>query len=1058
MEKQTPTFFNVETQIDTSGPKKRKHKSSSNSATNNKKLSNYQELKQNEAKEETESFERNLLTFDFDDDEIEINLDFRKDSSLIQPLIQPCFFPNFIPNPASPLETLLNNLRSKNVPILMKEPLEPLINSSPPPKINKPIKKNEDYFEKEKKLLYQNLNSLQFRIMKTPNNILILDNFLKLKRTVTKFYRKMEQQYEKISPREILYSTQKYKISINRLYNLFRSWGIVNLLSNIKEVTEYRHFLMEDSIHQLKYEESENGAKISIESILKLLIEENCNNNMMSSNILMVKINEDARYIEGNDVLKSVISISIFNEMYQHLSLENVFPIVIGNNLTPFLKEINVEIKQLQSKGFEIFGKIFKVIFTMTSDWASLKDYCLDGKINKNTFCPYCDHHHNNRKSETPSTLRETMSQLGIGSKYTNPCILHGETRQTGCLIRNMMRDNDFNQTDFTDFLDGCGAKGFSISETDVSNSDYERVSLKGNVCETIIAKIPAFIIQTFDNIRKKYIIGVEGYSQLLKKATLKENRWLELWDSFSDWIHFFQLSTFTLNSLVPGLKKEDLHQVISKLYKRFLKSYNKLFDTIPLSSFSWYFHILSHHGASLISRFGSLHPFSTQTNELNHVRDRFYLSHMTLKNIKASHSVLTQVFFGSLITLLIRSIRSLELCARTKKYEFPPPVELDIQNTAAVDQFLKKNTFFQNDFLKKQYKSALSQTMYRKVVNNEQKEFQSIIDCFKNLPQLSDDIKTYPKFKKLLELQKILGSESDYQFLLEKESKDRNRNEFRRGSNIDLFKKKENLISENFSSQQVKVQQEVVNERLENPPEVVSIKSNSNLPKKQTKREIKIQSLIKEVYSENQVFVNPLISEKEIPKTFGLSSAQDELQKMNEADLIKLNFCDRLEKTSQQEPILIDSKENEILVDKDEDKYKVGEKEITIHKKHFECLNENITNPKLNDEVMNLLISIYQKETENPSTSKTYVFNTFFITQLQKNFKNPQSKSRLYSKDFHIQKYDLILIPCHIVDHWTLVMISILEKNSTIISYIDSLKGSFLKQKKRIIKVSFNF
>ncbi|KAL0219829.1 hypothetical protein P9112_005482 [Eukaryota sp. TZLM1-RC] len=91
-----------------------------------------------------------------------------------------------------------------------------------------------------------------------------------------------------------------------------------------------------------------------------------------------------------------------------------------------------------------------------------------------------------------------------------------------------------------------------------------------------------------------------------------------------------------------------------------------------------------------------------------------------------------------------------------------------------------------------------------------------------------------------------------------------------------------------------------------------------------------------------------------------------------------------------------------------------------------------------LNDEVVNGYFKLIQlrSETEN-DLPKVYSFNSYFYPKLQKNYSYKNVKR--WTKKVDLFSFDKILIPCHLGNHWTLLVIDLYSSE---FQYFDSMGG----------------
>lgn len=90
-----------------------------------------------------------------------------------------------------------------------------------------------------------------------------------------------------------------------------------------------------------------------------------------------------------------------------------------------------------------------------------------------------------------------------------------------------------------------------------------------------------------------------------------------------------------------------------------------------------------------------------------------------------------------------------------------------------------------------------------------------------------------------------------------------------------------------------------------------------------------------------------------------------------------------------------------------------------------------------VNDNIINFYLNLIMTRGESSLLPKTYVMNTFFYPKL---LKDGFMSIRRWTKGVDIFAYDLIFIPIHSENHWT---ITIIDFRTKIIKYYDSLNGS---------------
>lgn len=94
-----------------------------------------------------------------------------------------------------------------------------------------------------------------------------------------------------------------------------------------------------------------------------------------------------------------------------------------------------------------------------------------------------------------------------------------------------------------------------------------------------------------------------------------------------------------------------------------------------------------------------------------------------------------------------------------------------------------------------------------------------------------------------------------------------------------------------------------------------------------------------------------------------------------------------------------------------------------------------------LNDEVVNFYLALVAGESGTQGNLRVYAFSTFFYTKLSKDGPTHSSWDRWMRRgNITFFDYDLILIPIHLGNHWTLTTIDFRTRS---IGYYDSLGGT---------------
>ncbi|NXY27038.1 SENP2 protease, partial [Atrichornis clamosus] len=86
-----------------------------------------------------------------------------------------------------------------------------------------------------------------------------------------------------------------------------------------------------------------------------------------------------------------------------------------------------------------------------------------------------------------------------------------------------------------------------------------------------------------------------------------------------------------------------------------------------------------------------------------------------------------------------------------------------------------------------------------------------------------------------------------------------------------------------------------------------------------------------------------------------------------------------------------------------------------------------------LNDRIMNFYISLIEERSMQEGYPSVYAFNTFFYPKLNA---TSQKAVKRWTKDVDIFKHDIILVPIHLRNHWTLLAVDLRKKT---IKYFDS-------------------
>ncbi|KAL0238107.1 hypothetical protein GEMRC1_012580 [Eukaryota sp. GEM-RC1] len=91
-----------------------------------------------------------------------------------------------------------------------------------------------------------------------------------------------------------------------------------------------------------------------------------------------------------------------------------------------------------------------------------------------------------------------------------------------------------------------------------------------------------------------------------------------------------------------------------------------------------------------------------------------------------------------------------------------------------------------------------------------------------------------------------------------------------------------------------------------------------------------------------------------------------------------------------------------------------------------------------LNDEIVNFYFKLIKDRSDNDtSLPSVFVFNTFFYLKISKNYSH--SAVKRWTKNVDIFKFDKILIPIHLGNHWTLAVVNSASKS---LEYYDSMGG----------------
>ncbi|KAJ3436722.1 deneddylase 1 isoform c-related [Anaeramoeba flamelloides] len=107
----------------------------------------------------------------------------------------------------------------------------------------------------------------------------------------------------------------------------------------------------------------------------------------------------------------------------------------------------------------------------------------------------------------------------------------------------------------------------------------------------------------------------------------------------------------------------------------------------------------------------------------------------------------------------------------------------------------------------------------------------------------------------------------------------------------------------------------------------------------------------------------------------------------------------------------------------------------IGIRLSHFQCLR---IGGWLEDVVINFYLNlIHERSLRIKSYPKIYCFNSFFYESYSK---NGYSRVRRYTRKVDLFEYDLILIPFHLGNHWTL---GVIDSKRKIFRYLDSMSGN---------------
>ncbi|KAJ3445582.1 sentrin-specific protease [Anaeramoeba flamelloides] len=107
----------------------------------------------------------------------------------------------------------------------------------------------------------------------------------------------------------------------------------------------------------------------------------------------------------------------------------------------------------------------------------------------------------------------------------------------------------------------------------------------------------------------------------------------------------------------------------------------------------------------------------------------------------------------------------------------------------------------------------------------------------------------------------------------------------------------------------------------------------------------------------------------------------------------------------------------------------------IGINLSHFRCLR---VGGWLEDAVINFYLNLISERSRRiKSYPKIYCFNSFFYESYSK---NGYSRVRRYTRKVDLFEYDMVLIPFHLGNHWTL---GVIDSKRKIFRYLDSMSGN---------------
>jgi sentrin-specific protease 1 len=133
-------------------------------------------------------------------------------------------------------------------------------------------------------------------------------------------------------------------------------------------------------------------------------------------------------------------------------------------------------------------------------------------------------------------------------------------------------------------------------------------------------------------------------------------------------------------------------------------------------------------------------------------------------------------------------------------------------------------------------------------------------------------------------------------------------------------------------------------------------------------------------------------------------------------------------------------SPEQEVIIN--EACVQVPPSEVLVSTSHAQITSRDIQRLKgltwLNDEIINFYMGLICDRSErNTSPLRCYAFSTFFYPKLVKDGYNA---TKLRSCKVDLFSYQLVLVPVHLGDHWTLAVIDFTCQE---IRYYNSLNGN---------------